>query len=113
MEVWVKHETVLSKADKNGISLREHLEEIEKQTGVRPKDLEAPVEFPELVGHIWSAFVALTRTRPVGMAGPLAIPPSEIKCWMEITDTPLAPWEVQAILRLDAVYLEGLRDGED
>lgn len=39
------------------------------------------------------------------MSGPNAITYSDIKAWKELTETPLKAWEVEAIKRLDVVYL--------
>jgi len=95
----------LAKPDQDGNSLKDHLEQIERQTGKKPKDLIPPVEFPVEVAHVWSAFLTLSRRRSAGMSGnPLSF--SEIKTWMELTHTELKPWEVEAITDLDDVYMK-------
>jgi hypothetical protein len=88
----------------DGLSEREHLLEVERQTGQTPLPLIGP-EFPEEMLHVWSAFLSLSGTRSAGFSGPLPITYSEIRSWMEVTGNYLSPWEVDAVKKLDAVYL--------
>lgn len=101
---FAEHEFSISKPDKNGISEREHLEQVERQTGRRPKALEGP-SFPVLLSHIWSAFITLNSARTAGFSGVNPITYEQIKAWKELTDTPLSSWEVEAIKRVDVVYI--------
>jgi hypothetical protein len=78
---------------------------VEKQLGRSLKELEPEEEFPIIVSHIWTAFVHISYSRSAGFSGPNPITYSEIKAWMELTHTPLRSWEVEAIKRLDAVYM--------
>jgi hypothetical protein len=94
---------------KDGLSQREHLEQVERQTGKRPKELDGP-EFPELLSHIWSAFTILNGSRSIGFNGPNSISFGDIKAWMELTDTPLTAFEVEAIIKLDKVYMRAVND---
>ena len=102
---WAEHQFKLNKTDKDGISEREHLEQVEKQTGRRIEALESPTEFPQLLSHVWSAFCRLSNSRSAGFSGPNSISYLEIQAWKEVTGTPLKSWEVEAVKRLDAVYL--------
>jgi len=104
LEEFAEHEFKLSIPDKDGLSPREHLEQVERQTGKRPKELDGP-EFPELLSHIWSAFTILNNSRSVGFSGPNPISYGDIKAWMELTNTPLTAFEVEAVKRLDKVYM--------
>ena len=94
----------LNTPDKNGTTQRDHLEQVERQTGRRPTALEGP-DFPMLVSHIWSAFILLSNTRSAGFSGPNPISYAEIKTWKELTETPLDAREVEAIKSLDQVYM--------
>ena len=107
---WAEHQFKLNKTDKDGISQREHLEQVQKQTGRSIEELESPTQFPSLLSHVWSAFCALSNTRTVGFSGPNAISYYEIKAWIDLTETPIKSWEVEAIKRLDSVYL-GVANG--
>ena len=83
---------------------REHLEQVERQIGRKPQELEGP-EFPRLVSHVWSAFISLSNSRSTGYSGPNPITYEQIKAWKELTDTPLDSRDVEAVVRIDAVYM--------
>jgi hypothetical protein len=102
---WAEHRFKLNKLDKDGISEREHLEQVERQTGRRPEALEPPTDFPMLLGHVWSAFLTLSNRRTMGFSGPNPVTFEQIKAWKELTETPIDTWEIQAIIRLDQVYM--------
>ena len=103
--IWAEFHFKLNLPDKDGITSREHLEQVERQTGRRPEALEPPTDFPMLLAHVWSAFSSLSNTRMAGFSGPSPITYTEIKSWKETTQTPLDPWEVEAIKRIDVVYM--------
>jgi len=101
---YAEHEFSVSKPDKSGISEREHLEQVERQTGHRPKALDGP-DFPLLMSHVWSAFIAISNGRSMGFSGPSPISYQDIKTWKELTDTPLSSWEIRAIKMVDSVFI--------
>ena len=101
---FAEHSFKLSKTDQEGVTEREHLQEVERQTGKTPQALIGP-QFPTLVSHIWSAFISLSNGRSMGFSGPNPIGYEQIKAWKELTETPLKAWEIEAIKRLDVVYL--------
>lgn len=101
---YAEHEFSISKPDKNGTSQREHLLEVQRQTGKTPKELEGP-PFPTLVSHIWSAFIALSSARSMGMSGPDSLSYTEIKNWMDVTNNRLSARDVEALKSLDVIYL--------
>jgi len=47
----------------------------------------------------------LNNTRGQGFSGPLPISYQEIDAWQRMTQNTLLPWEIEAVKRLDAVYL--------
>tara|TARA_R110000822_G_scaffold29328_2_gene86438 strand:+ start:248 stop:592 length:345 start_codon:yes stop_codon:yes gene_type:complete len=102
---WAEFSFKLNLPDKDGITQREHLEQVERQIGRRPEALEAPTDFPMLLSHVWSAFCSLSNSRASGFSGPSPITYTEIQSWKEATQTPLYPWEVEAIKRIDVVYI--------
>jgi len=63
-----------------------------------------------LLEHVWSAFITLSNTRTAGFSGPNPITYEQIKAWKELTDTPMDPWEIQAVVQLDRVYM-GVANG--
>ena len=101
---FAEHSFALSKTDESGTSEREHLEQVERQTGIRPKELEGP-DFPFLLSHIWSAFVACSKARTGGFSGANPLTYENIKSWIELTGTPLDPREVEAVKELDVIYI--------
>ena len=109
MCVWAEHHFKLNIPDDKGITEREHLEQVERQTGHRPKALDGP-DFPLLMSHVWSAFVVLNASRTMGFSGPNPISYQEIKTWKELTDTPLSSWEIEAVKCVDVVFM-GMANG--
>ena len=89
---------------------REHLEQVERQTGRKLEALEPPTHFPPLLEHVWSAFCRLNANRTAGFSGPNPITYEQIKAFKELTETPLAAWEVDAVMRLDTIYM-GVANG--
>jgi len=108
---WAEHEFTLNQTDDNGISQREHLRQVERQTGYTPKALDNPTHFPSLLMYIWAAFCSLNSARTAGFSGPNPITYTELHHWKELTGTPLSAWDVQALKRLDQVYLRTAADG--
>lgn len=102
---WAEHQFKLNKPDKDGITEREHLEQVERQIGRRLEALEPPTQFPLLLRHVWSAFCCLSAKRTAGFSGPNPITYEQIKAWKELTETPIEAWEVEAIMQLDQVYM--------
>jgi hypothetical protein len=78
---------------------------VERQIGRKPIELIGP-EFPELLERVWFAFFDLNSTRGVGPSGPNPITYSEIKDYIELTGKALRPHEVEAVKRLDRIYLK-------
>ena len=101
---YAEHEFSISKPDKNGTSKREHLEQVERQTGKTPEELIGP-QFPTTVSYIWSAFLALSSARTSGFSGPNPLTYTEIQAWLNLTNRHLSSRDVEAIKRLDVVYL--------
>ena len=57
------------------------------------------------MSHVWSAFISLSNSRSAGYSGPNPITYEQIKAWKELTDTPLDARDVEAVVRVDAVYV--------
>jgi len=81
------------------------LEQVERQTGRRIEALESPRDFPRLLSHVWSAFISLSNSRTSGFSGPNPITYEQILAWKQVTEQPLEPWEVEAIKRLDNIFM--------
>lgn len=63
------------------------------------------------IDYVWAYFLELSSTRPIGYNGPLAITYQEIAAWKDLTETPLSPWEVEVIKRLDKIYMKVVSNG--
>lgn len=94
----------MNKPDKDGVTEREHLEAVYKQTGKKPIELELP-EFPNQLAYIWSAFFMLNRSRTYSDGVPSPITYEQILAWKNLTETPFGPKEVEVITRIDRIYL--------
>ena len=110
MTSWAEHQFKLNKRDTNGTTKREHLEQVERQTGRNLKELESPTEFPNLLVNVWTAFCDLSNARTQGFSGPNPIGYRDIKDYKELTDTPMTPREVQALRELDTVYMRATHE---
>lgn len=77
---------------------------MERQTGKTPEELMGP-EFPSSVAYIWSAFASLNSGRSMGTSGPNPISFCEIKAWLELTNNPLSPRDIEAVKLLDDCYI--------
>jgi hypothetical protein len=89
----------LSQKDKDGISLREHYEQVEKTTGIRPHELDVP-PLPETTAEFWAVFLRLHRSRQAD--APVAF--SEVLAYSRLTGRIFTPLEVDAISELDALW---------
>ena len=94
----------LDKSEDDGISKREHLQQVEKQTGVKPEELKGP-EFPIHLSYIWSAFFKLSGSRSAGFSSVNPLTYTEIKNYCDMMGEELTGWEIDVIKRLDIEYL--------
>lgn len=104
MLTYATHDFELNKQDDKGVALKSHLEQIERQTGKRPKELDLP-EFPELLVPVWRIFVDLSNTRGQGMSGGTTITFEQMNAYNNIMGNVIGPLEVQIIQKLDREYL--------
>lgn len=64
---------------------------------------------PEGGEHLFDWFLELSAARGAGMSGPLGISYSELLAWSRLTGRRPAPWEVEILRALDAVFLAASR----
>lgn len=95
----------MDKPESGGATKRDHLEQVERQTGKRLEELTPPVEFPILLSHIWFAFCALSDSRPPSFSGISPLPYSEIDSWMRVTENKLLPRDVETLKELDRIFV--------
>lgn len=94
----------LIKPDKNGTTLKEHLEQVYKQTGAKPSELDLP-EFPYQLSLTWAAFVDLSNSRPPAFSGVAPITYEQIKAYKDTTYSPISGRDIQTIKRIDNIFL--------
>lgn len=102
---YCEHTFKLEKPDQNGVTEREHLEQVQRQVGKELEELKGP-EFPFSMTHIWSAFLQLNSARTAGFSGPNPITYEQIKAWKELTENPIRPREVEVLKRVDSVWMK-------
>lgn len=80
------------------------LEEIETEP-------DPSVMLPEGLDFIWAVFFELCSGRTSGFGlNPLSW--TDIKAWSDLHAIRLQPWELDALKRLDAVWLRAMHDGQ-
>lgn len=104
-----KNEMKLGQREKDGATLRQHLESVARQHhGKMPEEfLElTAIPCPPLLRYLWKAFLELSGARGRGADGsPEAIPYTELEAWMRLTKRSLNVWEVEVLKRLDVLFL--------
>jgi hypothetical protein len=101
----------LDSRQKDGRTLRWHLNVVYEKTGIMPPQLEVPPAPIELA-HVWRYFLQMNAKRTVGMAAnPLT--DEAILAWQRRHHILLDPFEGECIDALDEVYLlAGQRQSE-
>lgn len=92
--------------DKDGVSERERLEQIQEQLGGETLEELIPPPFPEPLTGYWESFLELHSARGSGEGGPDPLSFSEIKAWVELTGKTLSTRELTCIRTLDRLYLK-------
>jgi hypothetical protein len=90
--------------DKDGVSERVRLEQIQEQLGETLEEL-IPPPFPEPLTGYWESFLELHSARGSGESGPAPLSFSEIKAWVDLTCKVLSTRELSCIRTLDRLYL--------
>lgn len=85
--------------------MREHLQAIERQTGVTPQALLDAPQCPQGCEHLWRIFAELHECR-AWPYGPQRITYADIDAFQRVTGTALAAWERDAIRKADAAFLK-------
>lgn len=81
--------------------MRQQLENVWRQTGVKPKELEEIVELPESCYQVWRWFIDLHNTRGSNGFGVNPINYTEIKSYFDLTNIVPEDWELNLIKRFD------------
>lgn len=79
----------------DGSTLRDHL------VAANADDERLARPCPKAGASLWAAFVDLSGSRPAGMNGMAAIPPTEIDAWCRLHGVRLSSWEVETLQMMD------------
>lgn len=113
MRLYAEAQFRLAKPQEDGKSLRDHLENYERQTGRRHPLLAAEPSLHPGLKLIWSDFLDLHSTRPVQMGEPRRITYSELESWSRVRGVRLERWEIDAIRAADQAYLLSLKESRE
>jgi len=100
------------KAKQSPPSLRQKLEKVEKQTGIRDPRLDS-VKIPEGFRYLWDLFRTVRGGASEGMSG-ARITWRDLEAYQDVTGISLDAFEVEAIMAMDEElrdYLAERRDG--
>ena len=104
MIAYAAHEFTLNRRSPDGVAQRDHLESVERQTGLRPPGLEGP-GLPADGEHVWGWFLALHSARGSNGFGANPISWLDVLAWRDLTGTLIHPSEVDAIMALDRAWM--------
>lgn len=94
----------MNKRQKDGATLREHLQSVARQTGVIPQELE-PVPCPDQMLPLWGVFVELDGGRTGGALGANPLTWGDLQAFMACTGCALDSFDVAALRALDTKFL--------
>lgn len=89
---------------KDGKSVREHYITAWRTTGHRNKLLSQP-ELNYLVIHIWGWFLELHSVRGSNGFGPSPINYRDMSDWCRLRGICIRQWEINALFRIDKIYI--------
>lgn len=105
----------LGARQKDGATLRDHLESDARQGGFESQwRLDNPPPLSPHIAHVWAWYCDLCQTRQSYGMGPSRLSRLEIQAWERDERVRLEPWERRAIMALDAEHLTVMgRDPKD
>lgn len=105
----VRHDVKLGIRRKDGSTLRERYQFIHQKTGKIFEELTPP-PYPPDAQYLLNILTELTSRRQTGQNGLQPFTWSDIKTYMELTDTSLEYWELMLISHLDIVFCNAVSD---
>ena len=101
----------LATKQKDGVTVREHLQRLFVNTG-KVDALLVDLPVPPPVAALWDAFCSLQRSRRSGMSHqPLA--PVDVQAWCALNRVRLTPWEYETLIVLDGVCLRAWAEQQE
>lgn len=92
-----------------GATLKDQLESVWRQTGVKPKELDDLPLMPKSMKHIWEVFLLLDGLRSTDFGSPNPIPMSEIHAYSMLAGIDFESWELELLLVFDRLKLNQVR----
>jgi len=83
---------------------REHLEQVAKTLGRRPKELADKPSLPTGMAHLWEWFFEARAGMPDGWSW------QGLQAWAQMTGAPITAADAMLLLRIEKVLIE-VRDG--
>ena len=90
-------------------SLRDQLNSVWRQTGVKPKELDDLIELPKSTKHVWDIFILLDSVRSTDFGNPNPINFTEIQSYSNLSGIEFESWEIELIMALDRLKLNQVR----
>lgn len=103
---FAKAEFALSARQDDGRTKREHLVDIWERHGKTPKELLKKPELSPINAHVWEYFGELNQGRDRDDSGPKKTSWRELEAWANMTGRRLDPWEIRALRKIEAEYLD-------
>lgn len=108
MANFAKAEFALEVRQKDGYSLRKHLQAAWRASGIKPDELCNLPVIPELAKYLWDYFIELHNRRTNYGWGHVPLTFIEIDAWERKTRRTLDPWELKALLEIDGAYMASI-----
>lgn len=90
----------------DGATLREHYEALAERSGRTVAEIAGLSECPHGCELLWRDFMALSSTRGSNGFSVLRLSWAEIEAYQRLHGFRFAPWEIEAIRRLDSAFME-------
>lgn len=98
----------LSKVNEDGSTERDYLTTAYEHDGIKRGLLAKELPLPWQVEHVWCYFMDLHSERGSNGFGPNRISSTLLKDWCDLNRIRLELWEINAIKKLDRMWLETL-----
>lgn len=99
----MRHEAALAKPGEDGVPRRDHLEASAAKGNAHAIAALAGPEFPEALGYLYDWLQQLVGRSGADLNGTAPLAYGTIAAWAALTDQWPTPYEVEALLTLDAV----------
>lgn len=107
LTAYARHVFELGAPAAGGGALRDHLEQVARQTGKQPRQLAEEPELWAAAEHIWEWFLELHAARPTAL-GPQPISYGEIAAWATVNRLSPQLWELDALRAVDGSWRSAL-----